>query len=238
MKLLPRKQDIDKEKNLERKKEIDSGVALATSIDRLRETKVNEERQLQEWRDASIRLAQKEIDDYLEVKENLRKQTEEAEIYRKKLIEPLDQEWENINLEKMEIANDKESIYRSNKSLKLKSESLEKKWEEVSETAIRTSKNEEDSKKDRSETIALKELAQSEYEIAREEREDQNNQYDKKMSEVIETKREYEVALSLVEIRENEVKEEKADLINRENHLESKEKRLKIIWDEIQRKQS
>lgn len=113
--LLPKKVDIDREKKLELKKEIDSGVALAQRIDKLRETKANEERALFVWRENTLKKIQKEIDDYLTVKENLRIQTEEAEVQRKRLIEPLDKEWEEINLKKKELEEkESELIIREN----------------------------------------------------------------------------------------------------------------------------
>lgn len=103
MKVLPQQKDILKAKADERKKEIDEGVALAARIDKLREMKVNEEQALFQWRETTIKTIQKEIDDYITVKENLRIQTEEAEVRRKALIEPLDKEWEEINKIKAEL---------------------------------------------------------------------------------------------------------------------------------------
>lgn len=103
MKLLPKKIDIEKARLEERKRQIDEGIHLAKKIDALRQTALSEEKALREWRKNSLAAVQKEIDDYIIVKENLRVQTEEAEVHRKKLIEPLDKEWEEINRIKSEL---------------------------------------------------------------------------------------------------------------------------------------
>lgn len=102
MKLLPKK-EIDKQKADERKRLIDEGMALAKSVDKLRETRAIEEKNLREWRLDNVTRIQQEIESYLEVKENLRKETEAMEALRKKLIEPLDKEWEEINKIKQEL---------------------------------------------------------------------------------------------------------------------------------------
>lgn len=128
--ILPKKKDIDREKSLELKKEIDSGVALATRIDKLRETKTNEERQLELWRVATIKKIQREIDDYITVADNLKHLTEEAELHRKKLIEPLDAEWIEVNKEK-------DNLHFGRESLKLKMEEVRKERETITEISNR-----------------------------------------------------------------------------------------------------
>ena len=233
MKILPKQQDILKAKNDERKREIDSGIALASRIDKLRDTQLNEERQLKIWRENSLKIVQKEIDDYLVVKENLRIQTEEAELYRKKLLEPLDIEWEEINLEKVKINKGLNDNLILQEQLKDDEINLEQKRAELSELIIKAKDNEKDTEKTKSETVALQEMAQREYEIARYERESQSNSYDKAMIEVSKRLKEYEVALSLIVIRENECKEKEVDIIKREKHLESQQRVFRIAREEL-----
>lgn len=224
MKVLPKQQDILKAKNDERKKEIDEGIALANRIDKLRETKTNEERQLGLWRENSIRTIQKEIDEYLTVKENLRVQTEEAEVLRRKLIEPLDKEWNRIVLEQNEIKKDREAVEISKASLKEQAEKLKIDIQKISDIVIRTKDNEEAINKAKSETIALKEMAQREYEIARQERETQTSLHEKALLEVRYSKEEYENGININKIKDKELQEQEADLIIREKELERRQK--------------
>lgn len=236
MRVLPQKLDIDRERNIERKKEIDSGIALATRIDKLRETKANEEKALFEWRQHSLKLIQKEIDDYITVRDNLKKQTEEAEVHRKKLIEPLDNEWIEINKVKLEISANKEELYIQKEQFKLEEQKLKNKQNDLSIFVSKNKIKEGETEKIRSETISLKDLAQREYEIAREERRIQTESFEKSISEVDERKKEYEVGLSLIQIRENEVNEKESDIIKREKHLESQQTILRVAKEVLQQK--
>lgn len=224
MKVLPKQQDILKAKNDERKKEIDEGIALANRIDKLRETKTNEERQLGLWRENSIRTIQKEIDEYLTVKENLRVQTEGAEVLRRKLIEPLDEEWIKVRIEQAEIKKDREAVEISKASLKEQAEKLKIDIQKISDIVIRTKDNEEAIDKAKSEIIALKEMAQREYEIARQERETQTSLHEKALLEVRYSKEEYENGININKIKEKELQEQEADLIIREKELERRQK--------------
>lgn len=227
MKLLPKKQDIDRQKNLELKKEIDSGIALATRIDKLRETKTSEEKALFEWRDNSLKLVQKEIDDYITVRDNLKKQTEEAEVYRKKLIEPLNEEWREINKEKDSLKVQRENTYISSERLKADKEKIKLELVKISDVITRIKKKEDEVVKAKDEAMSLKDMAQKEYEIAKAEHDAQTNTHDQRMSEATERRKEYEVALSLVKIRESEVEQKENQLLLDRKHLESQQAQLR-----------
>jgi chromosome segregation ATPase len=233
MRLLPRKQDVEKAKNDERKKEIDSGIALATRIDKLRETSANEEKRLKEWRSESIRLVQKEIDDYITVRDNLKKQTEEAEVYRKKLLAPLDDEWKEINSIKNQQIQEKQNIFLLKDEMKEEKKLLDREQENIRKVATEIVQKNSEIEKAKSETISLKKLAQGEYEIAREEHHMQTKSFEKTLSETDERKKEYEVALSLIEIRQKEVNEKEVDIIKREQHLETQQRTLRIAKEAL-----
>lgn len=235
MKILPKKQDIDKAKNDERKKEIDEGVSLATRIDKLREMKVYEENQLGLWRANTIRAIRTEIDDYITVRENLRIQTEEAEVYRKKLIIPLDKEWEEVNQAKQEIENDRESLKKYEVSLKAEIIEIKKEKEKISEIISKAKKNEEDTEKAKGETIALREMAQREYEIARSEHETQTELHEKELSRLHGLQNEYEIGINTNKIKEKMLEEKESEIIIREKHITIQQQQMKIIWEEIQK---
>lgn len=233
MRLLPRKIDVEKAKNDERKKEIDSGIALATRIDKLRETSANEEKRLKEWRVESIKIVQKEIDDYITVRDNLKKQTEEAEVYRKKLIEPLNKEWEEISKIKVQQVNEKQNIFLLKEETKEERKLLDEEQDKIRKIATEIGQKNNDIEKAKSEIISLKELAQREYEIARVVSQSQTDDYERKIAQANERCKEYEVALSLIEIREKEVNEKEVDIIKREKHLESQQRALKIAKETL-----
>lgn len=227
MKILPRKLDIDKAKTNERKIQIDEGVALAGKIDFLRETALKEEKNLLEWRTNNIEKVKKEIEDYLTVRDNLQKQTEAAEVHRKKLLEPLDEEWRLINQEKTEFTKQKESIFISSEQLKLEQAKVGEAKKKLQDIIERIKNKEHETEKAKSEAISLKEMAQREYEIARSERAEQTSAHERKLLEADQIKKEYEVALTIIEVREREVNEKEADIIIREKHLESQQAQLK-----------
>lgn len=103
MHLLPVKRDIDKAKVIERKREVDSGIALARSLDKLRETFVNEKKNLLDYRENTLKVIQQEIDVLLREKEVLQEEIVRAREERKQLIIPLDKEWEYLTKTKEEL---------------------------------------------------------------------------------------------------------------------------------------
>lgn len=233
MHILPKKQDIDKQKANERKIQIDEGVALAKKIDMLREASLQEEKQLFEWRENNINKVKAEIEDYIIVRDNLKTQTEEAERHRKALLEPLDEEWVEINKVKDQLEKEKETVYLSGEQLKENEKYLEKERQKVSEIVSRVTQNEKESEKHKKEAVSLRELAQKEYEVAASERGIQNSTIERKISELSQKEREYEVALTTIQIRENEVNEKESDIIKRELHLESQQRLLRIAKEEL-----
>lgn len=227
MKLLPQKKDIDKAKAQERKQEIDSGLSLAKSVDKLREQLALEKKNLFEWRTANIASVQQEIDSYLETKENLRIEIEKQEEYRKKLIEPLDKEWAEVNLEKAKGREIIDNACILMAQCKDEERILEQEKKKISEIVSRVTQNEKDTIKAREESISLRDMAQHEYEIAKGERNQQTATFEKSLSDLDQRKKEYEVALSVIEIRENQVNEKEADIIKREQDLERRIKNFR-----------
>lgn len=226
MKILPRQQDILKSKNDERKKEIDSGIALATRIDKLRETMINEERQLGVWRENSIRLIQKDIDDYITVKENLKIQTEEAEIHRRKLLEPLDNEWQEINREKIKINKELNDNVISKEEIIQERKELEKDREKLSELIIKAKDNEKDTEKAKNQSSALKDMAQREFEKAREEHEAQTELHERKLLDLSSREREYESGIKINALEEKRLQDFEKELITKEAQLQDREQTL------------
>ncbi len=233
MKILPKKIDIDKAKASEKKIQIDEGVSLARKIDFLRETALKEEKSLLEWRTNNIESVKREIEDYIIVRDNLRKQTEEAEVYRKQLLIPLDNEWAEINKTKAQQIQEKQNIYLLREQAKEEGKLLNREQEKIRKIATEIGQKNNEIEKAKSEVLSLKELAQKEYELAREAHQSQTDNYERKMSEASARCREYEVALSVIEIREKETNEKEVDIIKREQHLETQQRMLRIAKEAL-----
>lgn len=227
MKILPKKVDIDKFKAQEQKRQIDDGLALAKKVDALREAKLTEEKNLNEWRDKSVKEAHVIIDSLLEDQANLLKSNTEARLHREELLKPLNKEWEVVSTEKALIQREKELISKSKESLKEQTEKIKREMEKVSEVVVKLKKKEIEIEKTKQNTSSLNELAQREYERARSEREVQTEAHEKALSEVRLAKEAYENGLKVYEIHEKEVKEKESELIIREKHLESQQQQLR-----------
>ena len=238
MKLLPKKQDLDKAKNDERKRAIDEGIKLAESVDKLRQAKLNEEKSLREWREANIKAVKVEIDKALEEKGSLLKEVEDARALREQLLKPLDKEWVEVKKAKEEVVKEKESSFIEREQLKLEQEKGRQEWEKVSQAAVRIKQNEQDTEKAKSEAISLKELAQREYEMAHTEHDAQAKVIEEKLSELTQRAKEYEVAQSVIAIREHEVKDKEVELIKREQDLERRMRNFQLAQEVLNKNSS
>jgi len=235
MKLLPKKQDIDKTKADERKREIDSGMALAKSIDSLRETKLKEEKGLLEWRTNTLQKVQQEIDNLVYTRNHIEKQCDEATIKRNELLNPLNEEWAEVNKTKKDIESEQKQIEIQKEKLHTQELNIKENTEKLSNIIKRIKLKESQIDKQLSEISSLKDLTQGEYEIARSERIEQTDRHEYEMLQVNQMKKEYQVASSLIEIREKEVNEKEADIINRELHLESQQQKLRVAKEILEK---
>lgn len=233
--ILPKKQDLDKAKNEERKKMIDEGIMLATKVDKLRATSADEEKRLKEWREGSIKQVQLEIAEQIVNKNSLLGEIQTLEGRRQELLKPLDKEWTELKGAKQDLEQERQLIWEEKEFVKVGTQDLAKDKVKLTDIISKAKQNEYDTQKIKSESISLKDLAQREYEMAYSEHDVQTDTYDEKLSEVAQSKKEYEVALSLIKIRENEFKEKEVEFINREKHLASQQVALRIAYEEIKK---
>ena len=231
--ILPKKLDLDKARAQERKQEIDNGVALATSVDKLRQLKAREEQGLKEWRESSLKLVQGEIDEIITQKNSILGELKTLEETRKELLKPLDMEWTEINKVKEEIKELTQLFNIKELQRKEEEQKIEEEKKKISEIVSQITQNEKETEKSKESAKSLKELAQKEYEIAREEHNTQTDTVERKLSDLSQREKEYEVALKIIEIREKEVKEKESDIINREKHLASQQVALRIAYEKI-----
>lgn len=89
--------------NDERRKDIDNGVTLARRVDTLRDTLLNEEQKLENFRNSTIKIVQQEIDNKINEKTLLEIELVKLKEKRIELLKPLDEEWEQVNEEKQSV---------------------------------------------------------------------------------------------------------------------------------------
>lgn len=99
MKLLS-KSEVNLETTTQRKSEIDSGVYLATRIDKLRQTLLDLEEQQKIFIDSNRKVINGELSDLFEKKRNLAEEIKSLIVDREELCKPLDEEWKKVKEEK------------------------------------------------------------------------------------------------------------------------------------------
>jgi hypothetical protein len=115
MKLLEKKQ-INATVQIERKNQIDSGIFLASKVDKLREDLLNLEKQRSDFIKGSKEQLQMAIGDLQKQKDNLEFEIKEATKRLAKLREPLDEEWKQLDVLKGEVIQiklDSETYFQS-----------------------------------------------------------------------------------------------------------------------------
>lgn len=227
MKLLPR-QEINKAKAQERKLEIDSGLALARRVDSLREAQVTEEANLKKYRETAFAQVQYEIGQFVETKENLEKQCNEARELRSELLKPLDEEWLKIHIASQEIERNKLLVHKSKESLKEQTEKIKTTLSKVSDIATRTKQKEDEADKAKKEAVGLKDLAQHEYEKARSQTETQSIHIAEVNARLSEREKEYKVGIQTNELKARMLEEKESELITREQELARQMKLLEL----------
>lgn len=228
MKILQKRQDIDRLKTQERQQIISEGVALAAKIDMLRQTSLTEEKKLFEWRENNINKVRGEISQLIAEKDTIILEISDARTLRDKLLIPLDKEWGNLNEEKRRLGIIYDDLLVRTDEIKEQEENLNKKEDGLSKRIVKLEKDEREINKSKQETENLGRMARREYARATSDREANQKESERKIKELDERKKEYEVALTTIEVREQEVKEKEVDIIKREQHLESQQRILQI----------
>lgn len=111
---LPSKREVDKAKAADQKRAIDEGMKLATRIDVLRETLLNEEARLVQFRTQSVAAIHAEIDRAGKERESLLEEVRDLKIQREKLLRPLDEKQRELE-EREELLSEKEESVRNDR---------------------------------------------------------------------------------------------------------------------------
>lgn len=116
MKLLPKKQ-VAAQVAQQTKEHIDKGLALAGKIDVLRETLLNEEKRLNDFRKQSTAAVQEEIDTKIRERDSLLGEIQRRKDELAELRKPLDSAWEEVQKALAHIQEERQEI--SSKEIEL-----------------------------------------------------------------------------------------------------------------------
>ncbi len=227
--ILPKQIDINKAKTQEREAQIDEGLVLAKRVDELRQMRLQLENNFESWRRETSKAIQIEIDTLVVERDDMAKQVIEARSVRDDLLKPLNEEWAIVNKEKELIANAKNEIFLDQERLDAESIRVKLEAGKISKDLVKLSVLIDETDAYKQETLSLKEQAESIYKVAYESREKQNNDHERLMAEATKMQREYEVSLSIIEIREKQVEERDSELSIRENDLTRRIKNLQRV---------
>lgn len=217
--ILPSKIDINKAKASERKIEIDNGVSIASQIDSLRATFAQEKAIHENWRKVSIEELNRQLEGLQQGIDAKKRELAVLAIEREKLISPLNEEWVKLNQEKEFISKEKHELFLDKERFKGEYFEFEKLKIKLEKSIENSELNEKEAELINAEANELKELAKQEYAIAISERENYGKQMDIKLLKLEEKRKEYEVSLKMIGIREKQVNDLESELITRENGL-------------------
>lgn len=225
MKLLT-KQEIVREKSLERKNEIDEGVKLARRVDTLRQTVAKEEANLNKFRDESLKILRNDLETLQKQKEVLVSQINELDEQKRILRIPLDSEWVKVETRKKEIQTDQELLNEKVSNLLQKEQNYALNIRELLIEQERT--KDERSKASQnliksSENLAFSEKIISETQAKRKENDEYFAQKNKEL-----LSREAQIAISERELKlkEDQIDKERSGLITRTILIQDREQTL------------
>lgn len=130
MRLQPKKA-IAADLATQRKAQIDEGVKIASKVDALRETLVQEEGNLERFRTESIAIVQADIDRYIDTKNNLISEVQTLERRKAEAQIPLDMEWEKLRQAEARFLRDKQAWGEKSDSLDERQSQIERAEVEV-----------------------------------------------------------------------------------------------------------
>ncbi len=214
--ILPTKIDVNKAQANQRKIEIDNGVALARQIDSLRSTFAQERVAHEMWKKSSIDELNRQMEGLQDGIDAKKREIIELDEQRRKLLEPLDKEWENVNVEKESIKEAKQELFLDQERHKEYAKVWSAKRNEIIEVIKDVKRYEEKTKTILISAKELEEVKRKDSEEIARERQQQEAYYQARRQSLDAEHREYEVALKTIELREKQVEEKESELLERE----------------------
>lgn len=235
MKLLQKKDDIDRAKAAERKMEIDDGMGLARQVDDLRRIKAEEEKNILEYRNGMMKVIRSEIDSLVEDRDNLLRWNTEARAERERLLEPLDDEWEKISLEKESLRKEREDAFISRETLKSDAIRDRESKKAILALIARSKRTESEAKRIFNESVAFSENAVTEREKAISERKSQSDDHSRRMADADLLVGTYQNGINVNAMEEKRLGEREKELIIRENDLARRTKNLQVSQEYLKK---
>lgn len=217
--ILPKRQELDKEKAKERKREIDNGMNLARQVDDLRQTLAQEKLLHENWLASTREQVSKILASFDEEKHVKKHELDELAEARKKLIEPLDSEWKELEKEQELFAKVKIELISREEGLEKREQTVIENEKFITKSLEEIDVAKQESIQETKESKRLKDLALNEYATSRHLGKRQWEDYEQKMAGLKQLDKQYKVALTTIEIREKQVDEKEVDLANRERAL-------------------
>lgn len=142
MRLL-KKSEVDQAKTAQQKRDIEEGVKIARRIDNLREVAAQEEASLAKFRRETIAKINTEISTLQDTKEKLSGEILQLEDQRKKLMIPLDDEWDKVHKAKQDLSQRERDLIDKESYLLHREEEVSKISTKLSNLSIKTSLKDE-----------------------------------------------------------------------------------------------
>lgn len=221
--ILPAKIDVNKAKANERKIEIDNGISLARQIDSLRSAFAQEKILHGNWKKSATEELKQQLEGLQEGIDAKKKELIEIEEQRRKLIEPLDLEWQNLRYEQSKFVESKNEFFLDQERHQEESSNLDQEKTKVAHSLKRAIQNEEKTEKSLVDAQELEEMAKNRYQEASIFKIQQEDYYNQRNKEVDERYKEYEVGIKTIEIREQAVKDKESELSERETLLKDRQ---------------
>lgn len=223
------KREVDSLKQKERKNEIDEGLKLVNQIEKLRILRIEEEKNLIEFRERSIKEIQNQIASFILDKETLSGELISLQETRKSLIVPLDTEWRELDKIKIQLIEDKQELYLQSEQLKIEKKKDAQIKKSILFSITKARKMESDAQKLFHESTLFKENAENEYLLAKHEHIIQNDEYGKRLADIELLKETYQNGININSMDENKLRDWENELIIREQDLERRSNMLQIV---------
>jgi hypothetical protein len=227
MKILPQREVLDTVSR-ERQEEAQEGVMLARQVEEIRRIRQDEEQGLRNFRERVIKSAKQELADIESRKAETLGEIADLEERRKRLIEPLDEAWEEVSRERDDIAAERVEIAEERENSLSFQDFLKSEAKRIDQSNRLLLKRENDTSRLFSEAQASRDVAVVERRKAEGERTTQQEEHNSRMMEL---EREHEANESLARILESRTRE----LEDREQSLNDRERALADAYATLER---
>jgi len=237
---LKTKVEIESKKAQERKKEVDEGMKLAKSVDLLRETYAQEQKNLRLFRESTLKIIKDDIDALENKKKSMVEIVEALEARKREAQMPIDltREWVKVKSDKKEVNNLKDDVLEREKKIIAKEIEIESFKKELLERDERIKENEQSIKNYLNETSKNYELSEKvKLETSRAKDEILRN-LDEKETDLRRKEQDLSYREHDLRLQQDQVVQDKIEIEKEKIHIQSQQQSLKVAWDRIRKLQA